>query len=64
MKMRVRDLLRRLKDEGWMLKAIEGSHHHYIHPVLPGKVTIAYRQEGDEIGGYVLNSTFKRAGWK
>lgn len=25
---------------GWRFKKAKGSHHHYIHPSKPGKVTI------------------------
>jgi predicted RNA binding protein YcfA (HicA-like mRNA interferase family) len=30
-----------LKDR-WTLKTVKGSHHQYIHPKKPGKVTIPY----------------------
>jgi len=42
---------------------IEGSHHHF-EPTKPGLVTVAYDQEGDDIGGGTLNSIFKQAGGK
>ncbi|MDR1616331.1 MAG: type II toxin-antitoxin system HicA family toxin, partial [Syntrophomonadaceae bacterium] len=27
-------------NDGWTLKTIKGSHHQYVHPTKPGKVTI------------------------
>ncbi len=64
MVMKVRDILKRLKKDGWVLASIEGSHHHYTHATKAGKVTVAFDQEGVEIGGGTLNSIFKQVGWK
>jgi predicted RNA binding protein YcfA (HicA-like mRNA interferase family) len=61
---KARDILRRLAAEGWVLKGVKGSHHHYVHPTKPGKVTIAFDQLGDEIGWSTLRSIFRQAGWK
>jgi len=51
MTLKVRAILRRLRNDGWRLLRIEGSHHHFEHPMKPGLVTVAYDQEGDDIGG-------------
>jgi len=64
MVMKVRDILKQLKADGWTLTSTEGSHHQYTHPTKAGKVTVAYDQIGDEIGGGTLNSIFKQAGLK
>jgi predicted RNA binding protein YcfA (HicA-like mRNA interferase family) len=64
MTMRVRDLIRKLKADGWELTRVKGSHHHFTHPTKPGIVTIAYDQERDEIPTGTLNNIFKQAGWK
>ncbi|MGL6064407.1 MAG: type II toxin-antitoxin system HicA family toxin [Fusobacteriaceae bacterium] len=37
--MRSQDLFKILKNNGWILKSIVGSHHNFIHPVKSGKVT-------------------------
>jgi predicted RNA binding protein YcfA (HicA-like mRNA interferase family) len=63
MTMRVRDLIRKLKADGWVLVRVRGSHHHFARST-PGIVTIAYDQESDEIPAGTLNSIFKQAGWK
>jgi predicted RNase H-like HicB family nuclease/predicted RNA binding protein YcfA (HicA-like mRNA interferase family) len=37
---KVRDVLTFLTQDGWQHKNTEGDHHHYIHPVKTGKVTL------------------------
>jgi predicted RNA binding protein YcfA (HicA-like mRNA interferase family) len=64
MTMRVRDLIRKLKADGWYLARVRGSHHHFAHSTKPGIVTIAYDQESDDMPAGTLNSIFKQAGWK
>ena len=62
--MKVRDILKLLRKDGWVLRNTEGSHHHYVHPTKTGKVTVAFDSEGGEIGGGTLNSILKQAGLK
>jgi hypothetical protein len=31
---------------------------------VPGSSTVAFDQDGDEIGGGTLNNIFKQVGWK
>jgi predicted RNA binding protein YcfA (HicA-like mRNA interferase family) len=64
MAMTVREILKRLREDGWVLKNVRGSHHNFTHPTKPGKVTVAYNREGAEIGGGTLSKIFKQAGWK
>jgi predicted RNA binding protein YcfA (HicA-like mRNA interferase family) len=40
---RVRDMLRRLAEDGWYLVGQEGSHRQFKHPVKNGKVTVSGR---------------------
>lgn len=40
MPVKVRDMIRRLEDDGWYLVAFEGSHRHYKHNVKKGRVTV------------------------
>jgi predicted RNA binding protein YcfA (HicA-like mRNA interferase family) len=37
-----RDIIRKLKDDGWFLKRITGSHHHFMHSTKPGIVTVPH----------------------
>lgn len=61
--MKVRDIVRRLQEEGWYLHASRGSHRQYKHPTKAGRVTVPGKP-GDELAPGTLNSIFKQAGWK
>jgi predicted RNA binding protein YcfA (HicA-like mRNA interferase family) len=61
--MKVRDLLRRLREDGWVLTRIRGSHEQYRHPTKPGLVTVAGKPNDDVAPG-TLNSILKQAGLK
>lgn len=59
----VRDVIRRLEREGWVLVGTRGGHRQYKHPHRPGLVTIAGRSNDDlALGTY--NSILKQAGLK
>jgi predicted RNA binding protein YcfA (HicA-like mRNA interferase family) len=60
--MKVRDLLKRLADDGWQQVGQKGSHRRFAHPSKPGKVTVN-GHPGDEISGGLLRSIFRQAGW-
>jgi predicted RNA binding protein YcfA (HicA-like mRNA interferase family) len=51
-----------IRDDGWTLESVEGSHYHYKHDAKPGKVTIP-RHNGD-LPKRVVNSIKKQAGLK
>ena len=59
--MKVRDLLRKLENDGWLLKNQEGSHRHYIHPTKSGKVTLAGKPGADVPVG-TAKAIMKQAG--
>ena len=61
--MKVRDIMKRLKDDGWRMVSQEGSHRQYKHPAKPGKVTIA-GHPSDDVARVTLNSIWKQAGLK
>ena len=41
-----RDLIRRLEADGWRLVGVTGSHHHFKHPVKPGKMMFHHPRRG------------------
>ena len=41
--MKVRDVLRLLREDGWYIVTTRGSHRQFKHPTKPGKVTVAGR---------------------
>jgi predicted RNA binding protein YcfA (HicA-like mRNA interferase family) len=61
--MKIRDLLRLLQADGWVLSRTRGSHRQFKHPTKPGLVTVA-GHEGDDIAKGTLNSVLKQAGLK
>ncbi len=61
--MKVRDVVRMLRDDGWYLARTRGSHEQYKHPTKPGIVTIAGKSSDDLAPG-TLNSVLKQAGLK
>jgi predicted RNA binding protein YcfA (HicA-like mRNA interferase family) len=61
--MKVRDVLKRLNDDGWYIKVTRGSHRQLKHPTKPGRVTVAGKP-CDELRPGTLNSILKQAGLK
>jgi len=61
--MKVAELLKLLQQDGWVLAGARGSHRQYVHPVKPGRVTVAGKPSDDLAPG-TLNSIRKQAGWK
>jgi len=62
-KVKVREIVRMLEDDGWLLIRTRGSHHQYKHPTKPGLVTIPGNRN-DELAPGTLNSILKQAGLK
>jgi predicted RNA binding protein YcfA (HicA-like mRNA interferase family) len=60
---KIRDLIRLLESDGWVLTRTRGSHRQFNHPIKAGLVTVA-GQAGDEIAKGTLNSVLKQAGLK
>ncbi len=58
--MKVRDIIKLIKDDGWYLVATRGSHRQYKHPAKAGRVTIAGKLSHDVTPG-TLNSILKQA---
>ena len=61
--MKVSDVLRLLKDDGWFLVATRGSHRQYKHPTKAGRVTVPGKPSDDLAPG-TLNSILKQSGLK
>lgn len=59
--MKVRDVLKLLRRDGWVLRNQEGSHRQFVHPTKPGKVTIA-GHESDEVPPKTQKSIMKQGG--
>ena len=61
--MKVREVIRRLEEDGWYLVATRGSHRQYKHPTKPGRVTVPGKPSADLAPG-TLNSILKQSGLK
>lgn len=58
--MNSKDVIKRLERDGWILKKVSGSHHHYTHPTKPGKVTVPHPKKDLPVA--TVNSIWKQAG--
>ena len=61
--MKIRDIIRMLKRDGWFEVAQKGSHRQFRHSAKAGRVTIAGHLNDDLAPG-TLNSILKQAGFK
>lgn len=61
--MKVADILKRLRDDGWVVVAVRGSHRQLKHPGKPGRVTVSGKPS-HEVAPGTLNSILKQAGFK
>lgn len=59
----MRDLLRRLADDGWVLARQRGSHRQFTHPTKPGTVTVPGKPP-DTLHPKTLRSISRQAGWE
>lgn len=60
--MKSRELIAMLKQDGWYLVAVNGSHHNFKHPTKKGKITVLHPKDHIPIG--TLNSVLKQASLK
>jgi predicted RNA binding protein YcfA (HicA-like mRNA interferase family) len=61
--MKIRDIIKKLREDGWYEVAQRGSHRQYRHPSKPGRVTIA-GHANDDLAPGTLDSVLKQAGLK
>ena len=60
---KVRDAIRLVEEDGWVLVRTTGSHRIYHHPEKPGIVVIA-GHPGDDVATGTWNNIQKQAGLK
>ncbi len=58
--MKVRELIKIIEKDGWILVATKGSHRQYKHSLKSGKVTVPGHWNDDVAKG-TLNSVLKQA---
>jgi predicted RNA binding protein YcfA (HicA-like mRNA interferase family) len=59
--MKVREILKLLKQDGWYLVTTEGSHRQFKHPTKSGRVTVS-GHPSDDIHPKTLKSILTQAG--
>jgi predicted RNA binding protein YcfA (HicA-like mRNA interferase family) len=59
--MKVRDVIKRIRVDGWIQIDQTGDHRQYKHPTKRGKVTVA-GQMSDELKPKTLRSIWQQAG--
>jgi predicted RNA binding protein YcfA (HicA-like mRNA interferase family) len=59
--MKVREVIERLEDDGWVKVTQRGSHRQFKHPVKRGKVTVPGKLS-DEMPTGTLKSILRQAG--
>ena len=57
-----RDLLRQLRDDGWAIRQVSGSHHILVHPTKSGHLSVPHPKKDLGIG--LVNKILKQAGLK
>lgn len=55
-------LIRKLKDDGWTLRSMRGSHHIFVHPTKGGHVTVPHPKK--DLGRGLVKAILKAAGVK
>ena len=58
--MKVREVLRVLRADGWTIARIRGSHRQLTHPTKRGTVTVAGKLS-DDLGPKTLRSILRQA---
>jgi predicted RNA binding protein YcfA (HicA-like mRNA interferase family) len=61
--LKVREVIRRIEEDGWRFERQRGSHRIYRHPRKRGTVTISGRP-GQDVPAGTLGSILKQAGLK
>ena len=59
--MKSRKIIKRLKDDGWILHHTKGDHCQFKHPEKQGKVTVPHPKKDIPIG--TLRNIFRQAQW-
>lgn len=58
--MNSRDVIKKIKADGWFLVHVVGSHHQFKHPAKSGKVTVPHPKK--DLPKETVKSIFKQAG--
>jgi len=57
-----RDIIQRLRQDGFQLNSVRGSHHKFVHRQLRRMVIVPHPKSDLPIG--TVHAIYKQAGWK
>ncbi|HMA48569.1 MAG TPA: type II toxin-antitoxin system HicA family toxin [Magnetospirillaceae bacterium] len=60
--MNSRAVIQALEADGWVLKRVTGSHHHFTHPTKKGLVTVPHPKRDLPVG--TVKAVERQAGLK
>jgi predicted RNA binding protein YcfA (HicA-like mRNA interferase family) len=61
MAMKTAELLRLLRNDGWVWYRSKGGHRQFRHPSKPGKVTVPYHSAGSDLPAGLISAILKQA---
>ena len=61
--MKIKEVLDKLREDGWYIKRFKGSHRQLAHPTKLGIVTVAGKNS-DELAKGTYNSILRQSGLK
>lgn len=62
-KFKVKEVIKMLEEDGWILIYTSGDHRQFKHPSKKGKVTVRGKKS-ETLSQFLLNSIWKQAGWR
>lgn len=62
-KYKVKEVIKMLKEDGWVEMYTKGDHRQFKHPSKKGKVTVRGKPS-ETLSQFLLNSIWKQAGWR
>lgn len=62
--MKVREVLKRLNDEGWKLARTRGSHRVFKHDQYPARRVVVAGKPGEDVPIGTLVHIYEQAGWE
>lgn len=57
-----KEIIKMLEKDGWVLRKVNGSHHHFKHPSKIGKITVPHPDK--DMDKKTVNRILKQAGLK
>lgn len=62
-KLKVKEVIKLLEEDGWTHITTKGDHRQFKHPQKKGRVTVRGKLS-ETMSQELLNSIFKQAGWR